>query len=186
MGSTTSDDATVRRRKIKVGLAALAVLGVGAAATSAAWTDDVWFDATLVTQRFDLTGNVTADTVTTPPGTGWQDSPTSDAITLHIPVTTLEPGVPQTYHLWIRNDGDLTADLDDSPVVSAVSDDSGPAISSYVTTTLGAWSSTTDRDALAPDGTVYIPLTIELDAATPASVSGGTASFTVHFHGESV
>ena len=52
MTTTTTDvvaadqDRDKRRRRaaiVRFGLAGVAVLGVGAAATSAAWTDDAWF-----------------------------------------------------------------------------------------------------------------------------------------------
>ena len=50
-----------RARRVKIGLAGLAVLGVGAALTSAAWTDVVFFDADVTTGNFNLQGALPAD-----------------------------------------------------------------------------------------------------------------------------
>ena len=50
-----------RARRVKIGLAGLAVLGIGAALTSAAWTDVVFFDADVTTGNFNLQGALPAE-----------------------------------------------------------------------------------------------------------------------------
>ena len=47
-----------RSRKIKVGLAGLVVLGVGVAATSALWSDNVWFQGDVTSSKFNLVGSL--------------------------------------------------------------------------------------------------------------------------------
>lgn len=45
-----------RTRVIKIAIAGLAVIGIGAAITTAAWTDDVFFGADATASSFDLQG----------------------------------------------------------------------------------------------------------------------------------
>ena len=74
-----------RARRVKIGLAGLAVLGVGAALTSAAWTDVVFFDADVTTGNFNLQGALPADQaapVAPPDGAAWLESDDITAIEL--------------------------------------------------------------------------------------------------------
>jgi hypothetical protein len=58
----TEFEATGRRRKItKFALAGVAVLGVGAALTSAAWSDNVWFGGNTAAADFELSGSLHGD-----------------------------------------------------------------------------------------------------------------------------
>ena len=75
-----------RARRVKIGLAGLAVLGVGAALTSAVWTDVVFFDAEVTTGNFNLQGALPADPlvpVAPPDGAAWEESDDIAAITLN-------------------------------------------------------------------------------------------------------
>ena len=75
-----------RARRIKIGLAALAVLGVGAALTSAAWNDVVFFDADVTTGNFNLQGALPANQTTPQAPTddaAWLESDDETAIELH-------------------------------------------------------------------------------------------------------
>ncbi len=45
-----------KRPTLRLVLAGIAVLGIGAAITTAAWTDDVFFSATATASSFDLQG----------------------------------------------------------------------------------------------------------------------------------
>ncbi|MEK8226191.1 SipW-dependent-type signal peptide-containing protein [Oerskovia sp. M15] len=51
-----------RARKVKVGLAGLVVLGVGVAATSALWSDNVWFQGEVGVSAFNLEGSLDGET----------------------------------------------------------------------------------------------------------------------------
>ena len=91
-------DADRKKKKraavIKLSLAGAAILGIGAAATSAAWTDDAWFNASASSATVELQGSLD--------GTNWSEADTTPGLT--IPVGTfgnLLPGktVPVTVHL---------------------------------------------------------------------------------------
>ena len=55
--NTSTDTGSGRRtRVLRVALAGIAILGIGAAITTAAWTDDVFFGADATASSFDLQG----------------------------------------------------------------------------------------------------------------------------------
>lgn len=92
-----------RKRKVgafvKFGLAGVALLGIGAAATSAAWSNDAWFSANATTPTIQLQGgNGAAPTI-------WSDADTTGTAVV-IPSTTfanLAPGVAATAHIGLKN-----------------------------------------------------------------------------------
>lgn len=95
-----------RRPLIAFALATLAVGGVGAAMTSAAWTDNVFFSAQADAATFDLQGSLDGKT--------WQQSDSKDAIQLVVPATTfakLLPGETRTVTLHVKNLGNVKAAL---------------------------------------------------------------------------
>jgi len=57
---STTDRRARRATLTKLALAAVAVLGVGAALTSAAWTDDAWFSAAATAGEVELEGRPVA------------------------------------------------------------------------------------------------------------------------------
>ena len=107
-----------RRRKrepiIAFGLAVLAVGGIGAAATSAAWTDNTWFSAPAAGATFNLQGSLN--------GTDWVEgsATTADGVTsfeLEIPAdefADLIPGQTRTVDLWVRNESSVNAAITSS------------------------------------------------------------------------
>ncbi len=103
-----------RRRKrgtvIRLSLAGLALVGIGAAATTAAWTDNVFFSATATTGTFNLQGSV--DGTTFVEGDSLGTAITVPATSL----TGLTPGDTKTVTLTIKNVGDLAATLGASTV----------------------------------------------------------------------
>ncbi|WP_460795004.1 hypothetical protein [Microbacterium sp. GXF0217] len=110
MTSNTTETAPApqRRRRpfVAFGLAALAIGGIGAAATSAAWTDNTFFAAPAVAATFDLQGSLD--------GATWTQSSTADAIQLTVPASTfadLLPGQTRTIDLWVRNESSVKAAL---------------------------------------------------------------------------
>lgn len=96
-----------RRPVIAFALAALAVGGIGAAATSAAWTDNVFFSATAEAATFNLQGSLDG-------GATWQESDNKSSIQLVVPATALAnllPGQTRTINLDVRNQGSVSAAL---------------------------------------------------------------------------
>ncbi|WP_206476930.1 hypothetical protein [Microbacterium sp. KRD172] len=100
-----------RRPFIAFGLAVLAIGGIGAAATSAAWTDNGWFSASASAATFNL--KVSLD------GNTWSEgaAKTVDGVTtidVKVPSTAyanLLPGQKRDVSLWVRNDSSVAANL---------------------------------------------------------------------------
>ena len=67
---STTARRTQRPTIIKLALAAVAVLGIGAALTSAAWTDDAWFTASATAGEVELEGRPVA--IDTEPEFEWE------------------------------------------------------------------------------------------------------------------
>lgn len=111
--STTNTDAPATRRhwstKARLILAGVAVLGVGAAVTTAAWTDEVWFEAEASSsEALNLQGSVDGGTV-------WEESPSETEIELTIPPTAFEnlsQGAAVSYSILVRNAGAADGQLD--------------------------------------------------------------------------
>ena len=83
---------------VRFGFAGVALLGIGAAATSAAWTDDAWFTGTATTPTIELQGSNLTPVV-------WSNADDS-ASAVQIPATAfanLEPGVARTYTVSLKN-----------------------------------------------------------------------------------
>lgn len=99
-----------RRPIIAFALAALAVGGIGAAATSAAWTDNVFFSAQAESATFNLQGSIDG-------GATWQESNDKGSIQLTVPLAELAnllPGQTRTIDLDIKNLGSVSAALTSS------------------------------------------------------------------------
>ena len=115
-----------RKRKItKFALAGVAVLGLGAAFTSAAWSDDVFFGGDTAAADFELSGSISGD----PAGAWVTDSSSTAAIPLPSDAfDEIGPGVSDTYDVYVRNDGDIPIYLNPAQV------NIGGAMSGAVTT----------------------------------------------------
>jgi hypothetical protein len=113
----TEFETTGRRRKItKFALAGVAVLGVGAALTSAAWSDDVFFSGTTNAAEFELEGYDLAT------GT-WLPGDSGAAIT--IPASELDnvsPNTGDTVTLYVRNAGSVDINLNAAPIQEGTGD----------------------------------------------------------------
>lgn len=108
--NTTQNVPTSQRRKrhpiVAFGLAALAIGGIGAALTSAAWTDNTFFSAPAAAATFDLQGSMDGKT--------WTQSGNAEAIELVVPASefaNLLPGQTRTIDLWVRNESSVNAAL---------------------------------------------------------------------------
>ena len=142
-----------RRRKIaKFALAGVAVLGVGAALTSAAWTDDVFFAADATSGTFDLQGSLD--------GITWFDVATVDdtaTTPIQIPGTAfanMAPNDVRVVTLHLQNDGSVPITLG-TPVVTeagALFDNAG----ANVAVTVGPYGAAT----LAPAATTTFTVTL--------------------------
>ncbi|WP_421742120.1 hypothetical protein [Cellulomonas sp.] len=91
-----------RRRKgaaVRFGLAGLALLGIGAAATSANWTNDAWFNAASSSASVLLDGSVAS-------ATGPWVAADTDATGIALSSTAfslLVPGQTRTVTYWVKN-----------------------------------------------------------------------------------
>ena len=95
-----------RRALVPFFLAVLAVGGIGAAATSAAWTDNTFFSGAAAGATFNLQGSLD--------GTTWKESNSANSIELVIPASQLNnllPGQTRTIDLWVNNASSVNAAL---------------------------------------------------------------------------
>src|SRR4051795_8191530 len=72
---------SIARRKAKIILAAVAVLGIGAVATSALWSDQVFFQGDVSVATFNIQGS----TVAAPTDADWLESDTWDGTAAGLP-----------------------------------------------------------------------------------------------------
>ena len=181
--SPTVDERDERKRKraaiLKFSLAGAAVLGIGAAATSAAWTDDAWFTAGASaidpSTALDLRGTY-VDSGT--PGAGDFEMADTNVTAVEIPdgvFAGLTAGDEVTVPVWIMNAGDNELQITSAdPVVSGVLFAPGGA-----TAELGSVP-----PSLAVDEMVSVDLTISLDADADADEFGGAeGTVQVQFQG---
>ncbi len=160
-----------RRRKVtKFALAGVAVLGVGAALTSAAWSDNVFFGGSTDAADFELQGWDPT------PGTGgWKDADEGEAIAL--PATAfneLAPGIGDSYEFRVRNGGDIPIYLNEDPIVTVtggLTDIVSDPVDGNVVVSLGDYTQTT----LAPGAQARIVITLtgneNFDEETTGSVA---------------
>jgi hypothetical protein len=109
------DDRKRTRRPIAAfALAVLAVGGIGAAVTSAAWTDNVFFAAKAEAATFNLQGSLDGST--------WKESDDQSSIELTVPASQLAnllPGQTRTITLHVKNTGSVNAALTGTAVFAS-------------------------------------------------------------------
>ena len=124
-----------RSRKRKAILAGGVVLGLGAAITLAAWSDDVFADGIFNTGTIELEGNVTATGTVVNTTSGWANYDGPDAVPADNtgalafpfrPLTTLVPFEPVYAPIALRLSNDTTIDATDI-VLNSVQITAGPA-----------------------------------------------------------
>ena len=96
--ATTSERRRRRRTVVKYSLVGAVLLGIGAGATSAAWTDDAWFSASMTSASVEL--RASADTPV-----NFVDADTSAAAVV-VPAATFQNMLPnqvRTYTLRLQN-----------------------------------------------------------------------------------
>lgn len=104
---TTEEEPRTKRRGIVAALlAVLAVGGIGAAVTSAAWTDNVFYSADATAAEFNLQGSLD--------GATWVESDNKNAIEIVVPASAFDellPGEDRDVTLWVKNDSTVDATL---------------------------------------------------------------------------
>lgn len=166
-----------RRRKItKFALAGIGLVGIGAALTSAAWSDEVWFRANASAETVDLQGSVD--------GTTWLDEgypgTTSETVPIPIPSTEFEglvPGTTRYITVYLLNAGTSTLQLVDPPALVW-------APTTFATgLTLNPSFSQTE---LAPNAQATLTLELLVPNDWPDTNLGTTATLTITVTGETV
>jgi hypothetical protein len=164
MEATLTPQSSRRRKVTKFALAGVAVLGVGAALTSAAWSDDVFFGANADAATFELAGS--ADGVTFIAA----DSP---GAAVSIPVselTAVGPGVGDSTTVYLQNTGEIDVYLNTAPsfvsATGALFGGSDPATLSY-----GGYGDT----ILSPGETTSFTITVTGDPDWTGSDYQGTS-----------
>ncbi|MBO1031235.1 hypothetical protein IPV09_07775 [Tessaracoccus sp. SD287] len=161
-----------RRALVPFFLAVLAVGGVGAAATSAAWTDNTFFSGSAAGATFNLQGSLD--------GVTWKESASADSVQLVIPASQLNhllPGQTRTIDLWVNNDSSVNAAL-----TSTVAFASNSTFTTLPTVSISDLSAT-----LTPTGSTGSSDKFQLVLTTPAdwaaSNQGATGTVTVTISG---
>ncbi|BDV32065.1 hypothetical protein [Microbacterium terricola] len=173
MSSRDRTDRKDRRNTIiRISIAGLAVFGIGAAITTAAWTDQVWFAAEADVASLDLKGSTTA--------TGpWDDYATEgDALTIPVSASdfgALQPNRTYEMEVYVKNadtaDATLTVDADLTGAIA----DAGSTI------TVDAVAAET---ALATDDVTAVTITLTT-GDIPATLQGATGTALVTVTGTS-
>jgi hypothetical protein len=160
-----------RRPVIAIVLATLAIGGIGAAATSAAWTDNVFFSATAQAATFNLQGSLDGST-------NWVESDNQSSIQLTIPASTfgnMLPGQTRTATVYVKNTGTTNASLTVSAAYA-----SGATFTTNPTVTAVATSSTlTAASGATPQTAITVTVTAPSDWATTNQGKTGTIVVTV-------
>ena len=168
-----------KRSTLRLVLAGVAIAGVGAAITTAVWTDDVFFSATATASSFDLQGSAT-------PTGPWQDVgvPGDEAvITITAAgLTTLSPSTTVNVPFYLCNVG-TTAGTVTAVTLPAIADPLGAAAGVTLTATV---TTPIVGTALPPsDAACATPvagnLQVVTTAAFPSAAQGlsGAITFTV-------
>lgn len=172
--ATTSGRPSRRRTVTKFALAALALLGIGAAATSAAWTDDAWFSGTASAATVELEGSLTS-------GGPWE---LADVVgeAVVIPPETFENMLPaevRTVTLYLHNASSVPLSVP-AGTLSAT----GPLFegTNPVIVSVGAL---TPASPLPVDGEASVVLTLTAPdwGAADIGYQGATGDLTLQFTG---
>lgn len=160
-----------RRTTTKFALAGIAVLGVGAAFTSAAWTDDVFFGGTAEAGEVELQGST--DNV------NFVDGDDANSIDLFIDDFVIGPNSSETHRVWVMNDGDLAIRL------ATVEANGTGALFSATGDTATVTAVSNDADGiLQPGQRASIDVTVSGDADwSDNSLQGATSAIVVHVQG---
>ncbi|MBO9556317.1 hypothetical protein, partial [Cellulomonas sp.] len=166
----------------KYSLAGAALLGIGAAVTSAAWTDDAWFSANAnavdPATAINLQGAFNEDSWLTEPDAGDFVAADTSGVAVTIPAAVfadLTAGDSVTVPVWIKNAGSSDLVIA-APVVTPTGD---LFAADGATATLGTAPTALDSgDVTSVDLTIALP-----DTADAATFGGATGNVTIQFQG---
>jgi hypothetical protein len=171
-----SKTANNRRMTARLVLAGVAVVGIGAAVTTAVWTDNVFFTATATSSSFDLQGRAAG---TIPwfddgiPG----DSDTVPIVLTSAQLSALSPGMTINVPFDLCNDGTTAGSI---TAVTPAAITGGLAGAVGLTATVTA---PTVGTVLPPDATCATPIVGNLQVVTTAAfvlqATTGTITFDV-------
>jgi len=170
--STATERKRRRRTAVRISFAAVALLGIGAAATSAAWTDDAWFSATASGASIELQGSLD--------GTTWTDADTS-ATAVTIPAATfanLGQGASKTVTIQIKNSSTVPV-----TVAQTVTPSGNVFVSGTGYTTPATITTDFSAGTLAAGATKSIVVTVTTPPTWPSSYQGQTGSVTLTYTG---
>lgn len=176
----------IARRKAKIVLAAVAVLGVGAVATSALWSDQVFFQGDVSVAKFNIQG-ATSEAPTT-----WLESDTWDETAAGLPTIELAfadlgplvAGQSDTWQGIIRNDPTSTVNAD----VSAITADTSllPAALAAELTVTVAYDTPANATNVAPAAEVPFTVTVRLADDAPTTLMGESGTVVIEVVGSPV
>ena len=173
--TSTPTPSTPRRRwgtRARLILAGVAVLGIGAAVTTAAWTDDVWFTADAEAGTVELSGSLNG-TDFFPGEEGNLD------LVVDLTATPLAPEAgPVSFQIWLQNDGNVPLTIG-PPTVTFTGDLESCDPDATPTAVL-----TTVPDSL-PAGDTSDPITVEISVPDDWDVAceGATGSIEIQVVG---
>ncbi len=158
---------------LRFGLAGVALLGIGAAATSAAWSDQAWFGASATAAKVELQASL-AET------SGYTDADAAPGIT--IPFDLLNAGADVTKTVWVRNDGTVPVTVGTPSVTkTGLFTGSGTGASAPASVTVSDVADATLEPGDVTSATVHV--------TTPANWDGSfqsqTGTLTITFTGQS-
>ena len=157
-----------RNKALRIGAGALAILGIGGAITTAAWTDQVWFRADADAASFNLQGSLTE--------TGpWNEYDTEGGA-LEIPLDAsqfgeLLPGdAPLTTTVYVKNDSSVPVEL------TATGSTAGDLFAGEGATTTITQS--IEDPTLDPAGVTPVTITLT-PGQIPQTLAGKTGTYTL-------
>lgn len=166
-----ADDRRKKRAAVaRFVLAGVAVLGIGAAATSAAWTDDAWFSASATAATVELEASLN--------GTDWEPADTS-ATAVVVPAAqfaNMVPGQTRTVTLHLRNISSVPLALG-APVVT-------PSGSMFTGTGPATATVATPATPIAAGAATTVTLTVTTPPLWDASYQNASGSVTIQFQGQ--
>lgn len=167
---STESRKRTRRPILAAGLAVLAIGGIGAAVTSAAWTDNAFFSAQAQAATFNLQGSLD--------GTTWVESDNKGSIQLVVPASqfaNLLPGETRSVPLSVRNLGSVSAALTGTVEYAA-----GGTFTTNPTTAIGGLVATlTPATGSASSDAFTLTVTTPADWATSNQGKTGTVIVTI-------
>lgn len=173
-----------RRNAIRIALAAVAIAGIGAAVTTAVWTDNVFFSATATASSYDLQGRAGTDGAWLDAGIPGDSDTTPIALT-STELGSLSPSESFDVQFELCNVGTTggTITAISTPVLSGtLFDTAGTEVTATVTAPAVGTATPSDPTCATP---IAGTLTVTTTAAFPAAAQGQTGTITFNVTGTS-